>query len=163
MDGGYGMNNGTSFAADRIRRGRVIWSVNPDLRPATVAKAILSTAVDLGDAGRGTGLRRRIGGCRRVRRGERLVAPADADTTTPVARIVQPLNGTTISGKTIVTAQATDASGVADVVLSVDGIPLPQSIRETAGCCRVIGHFRRLPAGIKAKPRGNHYYDYGCY
>ena len=129
MDGGYGMNNGTSFAAPIVSGvAALIWSVNPDLRPATVAKAILSTAVDLGDAGRdlayGEGL---VDAAASVE--EALVAPADADTTTPVARIVQPLNGTTISGKTIVTAQATDASGVADVVLSVDGIPFATDTR----------------------------------
>jgi len=53
-DGGgeYAMVNGTSFAAPIVAGVAALgWSVNPDLRPVTIATALQDTAVDLGNVG----------------------------------------------------------------------------------------------------------------
>ncbi len=122
-DGGeYTMANGTSFAAPIVSGvAALAWSVNPDLRPVTVASALQDTAVDLGATGKDTSY------------GYGLVDAAAAvdgaaqlsfvpDTTPPTLTINRPSNGATLTGRYAVYVTASDRWGVADVVMSVDGM-----------------------------------------
>jgi thermitase len=50
---GYGLNNGTSFAAPMVAGAAALaWSINPNLTPDQVEQMLYSTADDLGDPGR---------------------------------------------------------------------------------------------------------------
>lgn len=54
--------------------------------------------------------------------------PPPADTTPPDVSITQPAHGTTISGTVAVSANATDATGVAGVQFRLDGSPLGSEV-----------------------------------
>jgi len=121
LDGGYRGVSGTSFASPIVAgAAALVWSVRPDLRPATVADLLLSTARDIGPAGRddeyGEG----------VLDTQAAVAAAQAlieqdDRSSPVVSITRPANNATVSGVVRIIAQATDAGDIADVTLLVDG------------------------------------------
>lgn len=127
--GDYSLANGTSFAAPIVSGvAALALSVEPNLRPASVQQAILSTAVDLGSAGRDTtygfGL---IDAAAVVEEAARLAGIADS--TPPAVRITKPAASTVLFGRYTATVEATDASGVADVVLSIDGVPYATDTR----------------------------------
>ncbi len=129
MGGEYGSVNGTSFAAPTVAGvAALAWSINPDLRPASIVNALTATAVDLGDRGKddtyGFGL---------VDAFETVLLAVesadDPDRTSPTVRITKPRNGASLKGKTTIAVTATDDSAVADVVLSVDSIPIATDTR----------------------------------
>lgn len=122
-DAGYQLANGTSFSAPIVSGvAALAWAVNPDLRPATIATILYESAADLGAAGRD------------VTFGHGAVSAVDAvlaagqttpvpDVVPPTLSIVRPAEGTTLSSRYAVMLQAADAWGIADVVMSVDGLP----------------------------------------
>lgn len=121
--GWYHRGTGTSFAAPIVSGvAALVWSVNPQLRPATVESVILSSAVDVGAQGRdwtyGYGV---VNAAAAVNEALRRTFTPDDDP--PQVRIVRPIDGTTISGRYVVGVEATDTWGVGDVVLWVDGVP----------------------------------------
>jgi subtilisin family serine protease len=121
--GGYALASGTSFSAPIVSGvAALTWSVNPGFRPSTVQSILWETAADRGAAGRdrvyGFGVVDAAAAVAEAARREEVV-----DSSNPTVRITRPLNGVTISGRYVVRADATDAVGVADVVLSVDGVP----------------------------------------
>jgi len=121
LDGGCSGVSGTSFASPIVAgAAALVWSVRPDLRPATVTDLLLSTARDVGPAGRddeyGEG----------VLDAQAAVAAAEAliehdDRAPPVVSVTHPADGATVSGMLRIAAQATDAGDIADVTLLVDG------------------------------------------
>ncbi len=121
-DGSYQMVSGTSFAAPIVTGvAALVWSVNPDLRPATVQSILYDNAIDLGFKGKdrsyGVGLVDAAGAVEAA-----LLAFESPDSGAPTLNINQPLGGSTISGRHRVAVEATDRSGVADVVMFVDGV-----------------------------------------
>lgn len=127
--GEYGLASGTSFAAPIVSgTAALVWSVNPDFRPATVRKILFDTAADLGvrgkDATYGNGA---------VRAAEAVAGAVGAvpvvDVTAPEIRITRPSPSSILSRRFTVRASATDRWGVADVVLSVDGLPFATDTR----------------------------------
>ena len=122
-DGGsYAMANGTSFAAPIIAGVAALgWSVNPDLRPVTIAAALQDTAVDLGSVGKdpvyGYGL---VDAAAAVDEAARLTFTPD--TTPPTLIVDRPTSGETFYGRYVVYITAADQWGVADVVMSIDGV-----------------------------------------
>jgi subtilisin family serine protease len=120
--GEYDMANGTSFAAPIVSGvAALAWSVNPDLRPVSVQSAILATAVDLGTRGEddfyGLGL---------VDAAAAVEKAADTlyewDWSPPTVRVSRPIEGAVLSGRDAARVTAVDPWGVADVVLSIDGV-----------------------------------------
>ncbi len=129
MDGDYGMTNGTSFSAPIVSGvAALVWSVSPDLRPASIRQILLGSAVDLGEAGRdsvyGHGA---VDAAAAVR--EALAFALAPDSKPPSLDVVRPINGEALTGPYLATATATDTSGVADVALSIDGIALATDVR----------------------------------
>ncbi len=121
--GGYSAYNGTSFSSPIAAGvGALVWSINPAWRPATVESILRGSVVDLGTSGRDTtfgyGL---VHGSAAVDRAVDTDEPAD--TTAPTLAVSEPVDGAAVAGRIKIVAAATDASGVADVVLSVDGVP----------------------------------------
>ncbi len=123
VDGGYSGANGTSFASP-IAAGvaALVWSVRPELRPVTVENILFDTATDKGGPGRDKEYGEGIVNAARAVRAALDVVEAD-DETAPRVSITQPEANQTVSGTIRVSATATDASDIADVVLSVDGKP----------------------------------------
>lgn len=125
----YGRPSGTSFAAPIVAGVVALaWSANPDLRPTTIVDAVIDNAIDLGSA-----LKDDLFGHGFVD-AEAAVAAASRmsfvpDDTPPTVRIVRPGAGETLSGRSIVLVAATDDWGVADVVMSVDGVPFATDTR----------------------------------
>lgn len=127
--GDYSLANGTSFAAPIVAGvAALALSVEPNLRPASVQAAILSTTLDLGSAGKdttfGAGL---IDAAAVVAEAARLAGIADS--TPPTVRVTKPAANAVLSGRYTATVEATDTSGVADVVLSIDGVPFATDTR----------------------------------
>lgn len=122
-DGGYRPVNGTSFASPIVAGvAALVWSVNPSLRPASVYNILVETAVDLGNEGRDA--RFGHGAVDPVAALERAMASDEAaDTRAPSVTIVRPADNETVRGQFRVEVGAHDGDGVADVVLSVDGVP----------------------------------------
>ncbi|UCC30431.1 MAG: S8 family serine peptidase [Phycisphaerales bacterium] len=123
LGGGYGAANGTSFAAPIVSGvAALAWSINQDLRPVTIESAVLDTCVDLGTTGKdnvyGHGA---IDAAAAV--GQAAETSFVPDTTSPSLQISRPANGTIISDRFTAWVTATDQWGVADVVLSIDGMP----------------------------------------
>ncbi len=119
----YRVASGTSFAAPIVTGlAALVWSVNPDLRPVSVVEIITGSATDIGSRGEdstyGFGL---------VNAEQALEDAADwsveSDHTPPTVRITRPSDNAVLTGNTAVSVAATDRWGVADVVLSVDGVP----------------------------------------
>ncbi len=121
LGGAYGAYSGTSFAAP-VASGvaALVWSMNPDLRPATVRDILLATARDLGQAGWDETF---AFGCVDAAPAVELAAQIveQQDTIPPAVAIVSPAGGATIYSPTIVQVEATDALGIAEIVLYVDG------------------------------------------
>ena len=123
LGNGYSTVNGTSFAAPIVSGvAALAWSINQDLRPVTIESAILDTCVDLGATGKdsvyGHGA---IDAAATV--GEAAETSYVPDTTSPGLQISRPMNGAIISDRYTAWVTATDQWGVADVVLSIDGMP----------------------------------------
>ncbi len=128
-DGLYGLANGTSFAAPIVSGVVALaWSVAPTLRPASIQKAILDTARDIGSLGEddvyGAGAINANAALQAAQRAEQ-----NPDTIGPSLRITTPIAGESLSGRYTVAVQATDPGGVADVTLSIDGIPFAVDTR----------------------------------
>lgn len=129
FDGAYGVANGTSFAAPIVAGvAALAWSINPSLRPVTVRDAVLSTTTDLGTAGRdNTFGRGAVDAAAAVRKAQQSFDPVD--TTPPTVHINTPATGQSLSGRASATISATDNVGVAEVLLSIDGIPFASDTR----------------------------------
>jgi subtilisin family serine protease len=113
--------SGTSFSSPIVAGvAALIWSVQPGLRPATVEQILADTARDLGEPGRddeyGAGL---VDAAAAVAVADMIVEEEDLDP--PEVSITSPRDGAVVSGVILVRATATDATDVADVVLSIDG------------------------------------------
>ena len=154
LDGGYAGVTGTSFASP-IAAGvaALIWAVRPELRPVTVEDILAETTIDLGAAGHDDEF------------GAGLIDAADAvtmalditdqtDEYPPWVRITAPDDHQAVSGTINVKANAFDADDlenstryVADVVLSVDGVPFAT---DTAAPFKFAVDTTRLSPGIHA-------------
>lgn len=127
--GGYGVVSGTSFAAPIVSGvAALMWSVHPEMRPAVLRQLLLDSAVDLGPAGRDVSFGEgRVDALAAV---QAAIANRDAiDVTPPALTLVRPRSGDTVQGKYIIMAEATDFSGLAEVVLSIDGLPYASDTR----------------------------------
>jgi len=127
--GDYGMANGTSFSAPIVSGVVALaWSVQPDLRPVSIQDVLLRSVVDLGDPGKdstyGAGA---VDAAAAVTRASQ--TPVVADATPPTVRVIRPVSKETLSGRYTASVEATDASGVADVVLSIDAVPFATDTR----------------------------------
>jgi len=116
--GGYGYVNGTSFSSP-ITAGVValMLSANPNLKPDQVDSILLSTAVDLGAAGRDN-----YYGAGRVNAYKAVLAAKGTtatDTQAPSVSIASP--GSTVKGIVTVGVNATDNMSVGRVELYVGG------------------------------------------
>lgn len=129
FDGDYGMANGTSFAAPIVSGvAALAWAVNPELRPITIGEAIVGSVVDLGATGKDTTFGNgAVDAAAAVAAAKAAFEPAD--TTTPSVKVSMPVTGQSLSGKATAAVTATDRYGVADVVLSVDGVPFATDTR----------------------------------
>lgn len=119
----YRTADGTSFAAPIVSGvAALAWSKNPALRPSTIQTLLTSTATDLGTAGYDStfagGL---VNAATAVEAASAIVESPDG--TPPSVQISSPRNGSTLQGKARIQVTASDAGGVADVVLLVDGVP----------------------------------------
>jgi len=116
--GGYGYVNGTSFSSP-ITAGvaALMLSANPNLKPDQIDSILLSTADDLGAAGRddyyGAG---RVNAARAVAAAKSAVT---TDTQAPTVSIVSP--GSTVKGIVNIDVNASDNMGVSRVELYVGG------------------------------------------
>lgn len=118
--GGYSIWAGTSFSSPVVAGVYALMiASNPLLTPASLDTAILSSAQDLGAAGRDSYF-----GAGRVDAG-RAVATARTmvvtDTTAPSTSITSPGAGGTLSGVANVDVSAADPSGVASVEIYANG------------------------------------------
>lgn len=121
LGGGYGPATGTSFAAPIVTGvAALMWSANPELRPTTIAQLLRDTSADLGNSGRDDTF-----GYGRVDAGAAVSAAAatveSRDDTPPRVRVLGPRSGSRQSRLFAARVSASDESGVADVVLSIDG------------------------------------------
>ncbi len=144
MNGEYGMANGTSFAAPIVAGvAALAWSVNSDLRPTSIESAIVDTSVDLGPTGKDTTYGHgAVDAAAAVDEATRLTFVPDA--TPPTLRVTRPSQGAILSGRYTARATATDKWGVADVVLSIDGVPLAT---DTRAPFRFVVDTSRFPSG----------------
>ncbi len=142
--GEYDSASGTSFAAPIVTGvAALAWSVNPDLRPASIVNVVTQSAVDLGARGKdGTFGYGAVDAEDAVY--EALQASSGSDNTPPMLDVEQPNDGATLSGRYTTIVTATDESGVADVVLSVDGVPYATDTRDPY---RFVIDTRRFPPG----------------
>lgn len=118
--GGYGQWQGTSFASP-VAAGVValMMSAQPTLPNAQIENLLYSTAVDLGATGRDS-----YYGYGRVNAAAAVSAAASAvvsDTQAPSVAITAPIGGTSVSGLTTVSVNASDNVGVSRVELLVNG------------------------------------------
>jgi thermitase len=128
----YQLVHGTSFAAPMVSGvAALAWSVNPELRPASIQAAILDTAIDLGRAGKDTtyghGLVDAYAAVLEASRSD-----YTPDATPPTVSVDQPTEGSVFSRRFVAFATATDSpasEGVADVVLAIDGLPFATDTR----------------------------------
>ncbi len=122
IGGQYAFADGTSFAAPIVSGiAALAWSVNPDLRPATISRLIISNAIDLGVAGDDDVFGRgAINAADVVTQASRTAFLPD--NSPPIVQIESPSDGATLSGREFVTINATDPWGVADVVMSIGGV-----------------------------------------
>ena len=123
-DGQFGRSSGSSFAAPVVSGvAALIWSVNPDLRPATVRGILLSTATDLGTAGDdvrfGAG---QVNALAAVQLAQ--VIEEQQDERAPTVAIRRPADGASVSGTINIEVEVTDDSDLADVTLALDGAAL---------------------------------------
>ncbi len=142
--GGYTIANGTSLSAP-ITAGVValMAAVNPALRPVSLQAALLAATIDRGEPGKdieyGNGALDAAGAVRRT-----LATRPIIDTTAPAVEIRRPLAGSTVAGRFTTQVIATDRWGVADVVLSIDGVPYATDTRSEY---RFVIDADRFPSG----------------
>lgn len=161
--GDYSLANGTSFAAPIVSGvAALAFAVEPNLRPVAVQNAILNTAADLGAAGKdslyGAGM---VNASAAIAEARRLASIADS--TPPTLSVSKPTNNEVISGRYTATINATDVSGVADVVLSIDGVPFATDTRSPyqfvidtstmSGGSHALGWVATDAAGNRTSPR----------
>lgn len=128
----YSRVSGTSFAAPIVSGVVALaWAINPDLRPASIQAALLESVLDLGALGKdstyGYGLVEAAAAIRRASE-----TAESLDETPPDIEITRPGDGDRRTSRFLVSATATDSpdfAGVADVVLSIDGIPFATDTR----------------------------------
>ncbi len=128
--GSYGRVSGTSFSSPIVAGvAALVWSVNPDFRPATIENLLMDTAADLGADGRdkefGFG---RIDAAAAV--AEALETLEEEDTKSPSVDIIKPADRSRVSGIVNVSVGAFDSGELADVVLFVDGEPFATDTAE---------------------------------
>lgn len=124
--GGYGAVNGTSFSSPLTAGvAALMLSANPSLTPAQVDSILVSTADDLGAAGRddyyGAG---RINAARAVAAAK---STTTADTQAPSVAISSP-GPSTVAGTVPVTVAASDNVGVSRVDLYAGGVLVASEI-----------------------------------
>ena len=132
LGGDYGVKSGTSFAAPIVAGvAALAWSANPELRPVSIQAALIDTAIDLGQGGKDTVYGHgRIDAAAAVE--QALATRYAEDTTPPSLDITRPASGAALSGRFLVVVAADDApsfGGIADVVLSIDGVPFATDVR----------------------------------
>jgi subtilisin family serine protease len=123
LNGGYRLSSGTSFSAPIVTGvAALAWSVNPDLSPSLIRGILASTAKDLGIQGEDDSY-----GHGAVQASEAIEAAIEAvaqkDVTPPAIGVIRPTDGSSKDRRFIVSASAVDDAGVAEVLLSIDGIP----------------------------------------
>jgi hypothetical protein len=121
VNGGYKSVSGTSFASPTTAGVvALIKATNPALSPDTVENILESSAVDLGDAGWDP-----LFGHGRVDAGAAVQLAAGettpVDSQAPAVSIVSPGFNATVSGSVLVDVQATDNTGVSEVILYANG------------------------------------------
>ena len=120
LSGSYISVRGTSFSSP-VSAGVIalMMASNPGLTSLDIEKLLYSTAVDLGNSGRdiyfGYG---RVDAAAAVQAA--ITAVPSVDTEAPIASIVDPLNGATVSGLVPVDVQASDNVGVTRAELWVN-------------------------------------------
>ena len=117
--GGYGTFSGTSFSTPIVAASAaLVIAKRPDFAPSQIDSTLLSTATDLGAAGRdiyfGYG---RVNAAAAV---QQAATASTADTTAPSVAITSPTGGT-VSGTVAISVNATDNVGVTKVALRING------------------------------------------
>lgn len=129
-DGTYGSWSGTSFASP-IAAGvaALVVATNPQLSNAAIVDVLKKNSDDLGAVGVDP-----YYGYGRVNAYRAVVAAGvpPTDLTAPVVAIVSPANGSTVAGTVTVQANASDAVGVTQVELSLDGVLTVSSTQASA-------------------------------
>ena len=116
------------FVRRPVVSGVAAWRGRTELRPITIGEAIVGSVVDLGATGKDTTFGNgAVDAAAAVAAAKAAFEPAD--TTTPSVRVSMPVTGQSLSGKATAAVTATDRYGVADVVLSVDGVPFATDTR----------------------------------
>ena len=123
MSGGYEVVSGTSFAAPMVSGAvALLWSVNPELRPASVRSALLAATIDGGETGEdllfGRGALAADAAMALIEKLEYI-----PDSLPPEISIRSMADGDRITSRTSIGLNVEDDWGVADVVLYVDGAP----------------------------------------
>ena len=118
----YTSDSGTSLASPIVAGvAALMFAANPALTPALATQLLESTAVDKGgvgyDPGYGHG---RVNAFAAVTAAAGYVPPAD--TTPPAVAMTDPVAGANVSGIAVVNVSASDAVGVVEVDLYVDGV-----------------------------------------
>jgi thermitase len=119
--GTYGGASGTSFSAPVVSGvAALVWSVNPQLRPATVRDILVATARDLGSPGWDLGF---AAGCVDAQMAVETAAAVveQEDSSPPTISISSPADGASLSEPTLLQVSAADNLEVADVSLYLDG------------------------------------------
>jgi subtilisin family serine protease len=122
--GSYAYAWGTSLATPIVAgTAALILSKRPDFTPGQVDSTLMSSATDLGTAGRDIyfGAGRLDAGAALQQAAAAPAAPVGGDTTKPMVAMGWPVGGT-VSGTVPVTVTATDNVGVTRVELRVDGV-----------------------------------------
>ncbi len=121
--GGYGQWQGTSFSSPVVAGAvATVMASNPALPNTQVENALLSTATDLGSAGKDV-----FFGWGRVNvaaAAQAAVVAVASDTTPPTVSITSPGDGGIVKGIVNVSVSASDNVGVDRVDLMVNGVPV---------------------------------------
>ena len=129
VDGGYRSPSGTSFASPMVAGlAALAWSTNPELRPASILKALTEGSIDLGARGKDDEFGHGLINAREVVEYAALTI-VEGDDSPPTISITRPRRGTALKGRYTASVKAADDWRVADVVLSIDGVPLATDTR----------------------------------
>lgn len=142
---GYDEISGTSFSSPIVAGvAALVWSVNPGFRPATVEGILFDTARDRGPRGRddsyGFGI---VDAAAAVEAA--LDTVEEEDTRAPEVEVISPDDREVVSGSIRASVGVFDAVGVADVVLSIDGVPFAT---DASSPYRFVVNTRSLEAGM---------------